>query len=200
MNSEIGSVLYDYGRGLYANITNRCPCRCEFCIRDMTDGLGSADSLWLKREPAVEEVVDMLAEWDLSLYDELVFCGYGEPLERLDDLLKIAGYVKSHTHLSVRINTNGLADLIHGRETAGDLAGLIDCVSVSLNQCDAEKYNALCHPKFGLAAFPAILRYTRDVQKYVPHVAVSVVSVIPETDIASCRKIAEELGLTLRVR
>lgn len=127
MNSEIGSVLYDYGRGLYANITNRCPCRCEFCIRDMTDGLGSADSLWLKREPAVEEVVDMLAEWDLSLYDELVFCGYGEPLERLDDLLKIAGYVKSHTHLSVRINTNGLADLIHGRETAGDLAGLIDC-------------------------------------------------------------------------
>lgn len=68
--------------------------------------------------------MDMLAEWDLSLYDELVFCGYGEPLERLDDLLKIAGYVKSHTHLSVRINTNGLADLIHGRETARRSGGL----------------------------------------------------------------------------
>lgn len=200
MNSEIGSVLYDYGRGLYANITNRCPCRCEFCIRDMTDGLGSADSLWLKREPAAEEVVDMLGQWDLSQYDELVFCGYGEPMERLDDLLAIAEYVKGHTHLSVRINTNGLADLIHGRETAKELAGRIDSVSISLNQCDAEKYNALCHPKFGLAAFPAILQYTRDVQKYVPHVAMSVVGVIPEADIALCRKIAEGLGTTLRVR
>lgn len=200
MNSEIGSVLYDYGRGLYANITNRCPCRCEFCIRDMTDGLGSADSLWLKREPAAEEVVDMLGQWDLSQYDELVFCGYGEPMERLDDLLAIAEYVKGHTHLSVRINTNGLADLIHGRETAKKLAGRIDSVSISLNQCDAEKYNALCHPKFGLAAFPAILQYTRDVQKYVPHVAMSVVGVIPEADIALCRKIAEGLGTTLRVR
>lgn len=200
MNSEIGSVLYDYGRGLYANITNRCPCRCEFCIRDMTEGLGSADSLWLKREPTVEEVVDMLGQWDLSRYDELVFCGYGEPVERLEDLLKIAAYVKSHTHLSVRINTNGLADLIHGRETAGDLAGLIDCVSISLNQCNAEKYDALCHPRFGPAAFPAILQYTRDVKKYVPKVAMSVVGVIPEADIVLCRKIAEDLGITLRVR
>ena len=194
MNSEIGSVLYD------ANITNRCPCRCEFCIRDMTEGLGSADSLWLKREPTVEEVVDMLGQWDLSRYDELVFCGYGEPVERLEDLLKIAAYVKSHTHLSVRINTNGLADLIHGRETAGDLAGLIDCVSISLNQCNAEKYDALCHPRFGPAAFPAILQYTRDVKKYVPKVAMSVVGVIPEADIVLCRKIAEDLGITLRVR
>lgn len=200
MNSEIGSVLYDYGRGLYANITNRCPCRCEFCIRDMTDGLGSADSLWLKREPTVEETVDMLRQWDLSQYDELVFCGYGEPTERLADLLKIADHVKSHTRLSVRINTNGLADLIHGRETAGDLAGLVDCVSVSLNQCSAEKYDALCHPRFGLAAFPAILQYTRDVKKYVPKVAMSVVGVIPEADIVLCRKIAEGLGTTLRVR
>ncbi len=200
MNSEIGSVLYDYGRGLYANITNRCPCRCEFCIRDMTDGLGSADSLWLKREPTVEETVDMLRQWDLSQYDELVFCGYSEPTERLADLLKIADHVKSHTRLSVRINTNGLADLIHGRETAGDLAGLVDCVSVSLNQCSAEKYDALCHPRFGLAAFPAILQYTRDVKKYVPKVAMSVVGVIPEADIVLCRKIAEGLGTTLRVR
>lgn len=113
---EIGDVLYDYGRGLYANITNRCPCRCEFCIRDMTDSLGSADSLWLKREPTVEEVIAMLKEWDLNAYEELVFCGYGEPTERLDDLLAIAGYVKANTDLSVRINTNGLSDLINGKK------------------------------------------------------------------------------------
>ena len=86
----IGDVFYDYAGGIYANITNKCPCRCEFCIRDMVDSLGGADSLWLKREPGLEEIFELLAQWDLSRYSELVFCGYGEPTERLDDLLEIA--------------------------------------------------------------------------------------------------------------
>jgi len=200
LTDEIGDVLYDYGRGLYANITNKCSCRCEFCIRNMTDALGSADSLWLKREPTAEEVIELLGAWDLSEYDELVFCGYGEPTERLDDLLTIAGYIHENTDLKVRINTNGLADLINGKETTPMLEGLVDSVSISLNQCTAEKYDRLCHPDFGLDAFPAILKYTKDVQKYVPHIAMSVVNVIPEEDIEECRRIAEELGAHLRVR
>ena len=200
MNSEVGEVFYEYGSGLYANITNRCPCRCEFCIRGMTDGLGAADSLWLKREPSAEEILLMLKEWNLSRYEELVFCGYGEPTERLDDLLSISRWVKENTGLRIRINTNGLADLIHEEETAPMLEGLVDVVSVSLNQCTAEKYDRLCHPRFGEKAFPAILHYTRDVQQYVPDVIMSVVNVIPEEDIASCRRIAAELGVPLRVR
>ncbi len=200
LTEEIGDVLYDYGRGLYANITNRCPCRCEFCIRNMTDALGSADSLWLKREPTVEEVEKMLKDWDLSYYDELVFCGYGEPMERLDDLLEIAGYIKKNTNLTVRINTNGLSDLINGKETAPRLEGLIDAVSVSLNQSDAEKYNDLCHPEFGMDAYPAMLKFTEDVKKYVPRVAMSVVGVIPTSDIEKCRKITEKLEVPFRVR
>lgn len=200
MYDEIGDVLYDYGRGLYANITNRCPCRCEFCIRTMTDSLGSADSLWLKREPSACEVIDMLGHWDLAQYDELVFCGYGEPMVRLEELLTIARYVKENTHLQVRINTNGLSDLIHGRETAADLSGLVDAISVSLNQCDAAKYIALCHPEFGEKSFDGILHFTKVVQKYVPRVAMSVVNVIPEEDILACREIAADLGVTLRVR
>ncbi|NLD10558.1 TIGR04100 family radical SAM protein [Aminicella lysinilytica] len=200
LTEEIGDVLYDYGRGLYANITNRCPCRCEFCIRNMTDALGSADSLWLKREPTVEEVEKMLKDWDLSCYDELVFCGYGEPMERLDDLLEIAGYIKKNTNLTVRINTNGLSDLINGKETAPRLEGLIDAVSVSLNQSDAEKYNDLCHPEFGMDAYPAMLKFTEDVKKYVPRVAMSVVGVIPTSDIEKCRKITEKLEVPFRVR
>ena len=200
MNSEVGEVFYEYGSDLYANITNRCPCRCEFCIRGMTDGLGTADSLWLKREPSAEEILLMLKEWNLSRYEELVFCGYGEPTERLDDLLSISRWVKENTGLRIRINTNGLADLIHEEETAPMLEGLVDVVSVSLNQCTAEKYDRLCHPRFGEKAFPAILHYTRDVQQYVPDVIMSVVNVIPEEDIASCRRIAAELGVPLRVR
>ncbi|NLD11478.1 TIGR04100 family radical SAM protein [Aminicella lysinilytica] len=200
LTEEIGDVLYDYGRGLYANITNRCPCRCEFCIRNMTDALGSADSLWLKREPTVEEVEKMLKDWDLSCYDELVFCGYGEPMERLDDLLEIARYIKKNTDLTVRINTNGLSDLINGKETAPMLEGVIDAVSVSLNQSDAEKYNDLCHPEFGMDAYPAMLKFTEDVKKFVPRVAMSVVGVIPTSDIEKCRKITEKLEVPFRVR
>ena len=166
----------------------------------MTDSLGSADSLWLKREPTVEEVIAMLKEWDLNAYEELVFCGYGEPTERLDDLLAIAGYVKENTDLSVRINTNGLSDLINGKETCPMLEGIIDSVSVSLNQSDAEKYTELCHPKFGPAAYDAMLKFTKDVQRYVPHVAMSVVGVIPVEDIEKCREIAAGLGVPFRVR
>ena len=200
LQEEIGEVLYDFGSGLYANITNRCPMRCEFCIRNMTEGLGTADSLWLKREPSVQEVIEMLGDWDLNAYDELVFCGYGEPTERLSDLLAIARYVKENTDLSVRINTNGLSDLINGKETAPLLEGVIDSVSISLNHSDAKKYAALCHPKFGEAAYSAMLDFTREVKKYVPHVAMSVVGVIPEEDIQKCREIAGELGVRFRVR
>lgn len=198
----IGDVLYDYASGLYVNLTNRCPCRCEFCIRDMVDSLGDADSLWLKREPTVEEVKEMLGQWKLSNYTELVFCGYGEPMERLEDVLQLCRYVKETTHLKTRINTNGLSDLLHGRRTAPELSGLVDAISISLNAASAEKYDRLCHPKFGLEAWPAILRFTEEVKQYVPDVTMSVVGgTIPEQDVDICRQIAQtKLGVKFRVR
>lgn len=199
-NEEIGEVFYDYGRGLYANITNRCTNRCEFCIRNMTDGLGTADSLWLKREPTVEECIEMLKDWDLSQYEELVFCGYGEPTERLDDLLEIAKYVKSTTPLTIRINTNGLSDLINQKKTVPMMKGIIDSVSVSLNQCSAEKYDALCHPVFGTRSYDAMLQFTKEAKEALPHAAMSVVGVIPNEDIEACAKIAESIGVPFRVR
>jgi len=198
----IGDVFYDYAGEIYANITNKCPCRCEFCIRDMVDSLGGADSLWLKREPGLEEIFELLAQWDLSRYSELVFCGYGEPTERLDDLLEIARRVKTNHNIKIRINTNGLADLINGRETAAELEGLIDAVSVSLNTSDPEKYEKLCHPVFGHESFGAIIDFTRKVKEYVPDVTMSVVGgTIPAEDVEKCRRIAcEELGVKFRVR
>ena len=198
----IGDVLYDYASGLYVNMTNRCPCRCEFCIRDMVDSLGDADSLWLKREPTVEEVKEMLGQWKLSNYTELVFCGYGEPMERLEDVLQLCRYVKETTHLKTRINTNGLSDLLHGRRTAPDLSGLVDAISISLNAASAEKYDRLCRPKFGLEAWPAILRFAEEVKQYVPDVTMSVVGgTIPEQDVDICRQIAQtKLGVKFRVR
>ncbi|MBY0584947.1 TIGR04100 family radical SAM protein [Murdochiella sp. Marseille-P8839] len=199
---SIGTVLYDYGDGLYVNLTNKCPCRCSFCVREQMDGVGDADSLWLKREPTEEEVKTMLAKRDLSACRELVFCGYGEPTERLDVLLSVARYAKEkRSDLPIRINTNGLADLLYGRDTTGDLKGLIDTVSISLNASNAKSYAELCHPQFGERAFDAILDYAFRAKKVVPEVVFSVVGFsLSEEEIAICRGIARHLGVAFRVR
>ena len=176
----IGDVFYDYGGGLYVNMTNRCPCRCTFCIRDMVDSLGDADSLWLKREPSKEELLTKLAEQDLFAYDEI---------EELKGRLK------------TRLNTNGLADLINQKATAKEFAGRLDAISISLNAPTAEKYHELCRPKYGTAAFEEILRFTEEVKQYVPDVTMSVVGFsISQQDIEDCRKIAQDLGVKFRVR
>lgn len=195
------SIVYDYFGGLYINLTNKCPNSCEFCIRNYTDSLGNADSLVLKEDPTLEEVKEELSRWDVNAYDEVVFCGYGEPTERLKDLLELARYIKAKYGKQIRINTNGLADLIWGEPTAPWLKDLIDAVSVSMNEADAEKYLALCHPRFGIQSYDAILRYIQDVQKYVPYVAASVVSgSLSQESIAICRAKADRMGIAFRVR
>lgn len=195
------SIVYDYFGGLYINLTNKCTNACEFCIRNYTDSLGDADSLVLDRDPSVDEVKEELARWDVRGYEEVVFCGYGEPTERLPELLEIARHIKAKYGRPVRINTNGLADLIWERETAPDLAGIIDAVSVSMNEADAEKYCALCHPRFGLKSYDAIIKYIRDAKKYVPYVAVSVVGgSISQESMEICRARAAELDVVFKVR
>ena len=201
----IGDVFYDYGGGLYVNMTNKCPCRCAFCIRDMVDSLGDADSLWLKREPSKEELKKMLKQQNLAAYDEIVFCGYGEPTERLDCLLAVCDYVKNDPllkgRLKTRLNTNGLSDFINDRPTAREFSGRLDAISISLNAPTAEKYNELCRPKFGIQSFDEILRFTQEVKQYVPDVTMSVVSgSISSQDVEECRKTAAKLGVKFRVR
>ena len=195
------SIVYDYFGGLYINLTNKCPNACEFCIRNFTDSLGDADSLVLKEDPTIDEVKKELESWDVRRYDEVVFCGYGEPTERLPELLELARHIKAKYGRQIRLNTNGLADLIWGRPTAPDLKGVIDAVSISLNEADAQKYLDLCHPRFGLQSYDAIIRYIEDVKNYVPYVAVSVVThAISADSLQRCREKAEELGVVFKMR
>lgn len=195
------TITYPVKTGIYVNMTNRCPCACTFCLRHNGEGVYGSDSLWLDREPTVQEVCDSLDKWDLSQYTEIVFCGYGEPTERLDDLLAVAAYIKGKSNIPLRINTNGLADLIHGESVAHKLKGLIDTVSVSLNATDAETYNAVVRPKFGLPSYEAMLKFTADCVGVVPNVVMTVVDVVtsPEEQ-ARCREICESIGATLRIR
>ena len=195
------TITYKAKNGIYVNMTNRCPCACTFCLRQNAPGVYGSDPLWLEREPTVEEVEASLSKWDLNSMDEVVFCGYGEPAERLKDLLEVAAWLKKNYTVKTRINTNGLADLIWGEPTAPWLEGKIDAVSISLNAIDAEEYLRLTRSKFGIGSYDAMLRYTHECTKYVPTVMMTVVDQVttPEEQ-ESARKICEKLGATLRVR
>ena len=195
------TITYAAGSAIYVNMTNRCPCACTFCLRHNKDHVFDSDSLWLEREPTVQEVCDSFDKWDLTKYNEVVFCGYGEPTERLFDLIEVAKYIKSKWNIGIRINTNGLADLIWKQSTASKLEGLIDTVSISLNATNKEDYYKVVRPKFGVESFDAMLKFTKDCTKYVPHVIMTVVDVVTSKEEQELsRKICESVGATLRIR
>ena len=195
------TITYPVHNGIYVNMTNRCPCACTFCLRKQSDHVYGSDSLWLEREPTVEEVCDSIDTWDLTKYSEVVFCGYGEPTERLNDLLEVAKYIRSKSDIKIRINTNGLADLIAGEKVAHKLEGLIDTVSVSLNATNKEDYFKLVRPKFGIDSYDAMLSFTRECTKYVPNVIMTVVDeVTSKEEQEKSREICESIGAKLRVR
>ena len=195
------TITYPVTTGLYVNITNRCPCACTFCVRNKKDYVFESDSLWLDREPTVQEICDSLDTWDLSKYEEVVFCGFGEPTERLYDLLEVAKYIKSKSDIKIRINTNGLADLIWKQSTAPKLKGVIDAVSISLNATNKEDYLEVVRPKFGIESFDAMLQFTKDCTEYVPSVMMTVVDVVTtKEEQEKCREICESVGAIFRVR
>jgi TatD family-associated radical SAM protein len=196
------TVVYTVGNGLYVNITNACTNRCDFCIRNNGDGAYGSSSLWLEREPTLDEITDAISAKDPTGYSEVVFCGYGEPTCRLDRLLDAARFIKNnYPTVPVRLNTNGQADLIAGKSTASLFSGLFDVISISLNAPDSEGYDAVCHSVYGKAAFDAVLDFARAVKEYVPECVFSVVGdFLTAEQIDRSERIAAECGIALRVR
>lgn len=195
------TITYRVKNGIYVNMTNRCPCACTFCLRKNGDSVYGSDPLWLDREPTVEEVIESLGKWTLSDFEEIVFCGYGEPTERLHDLLRVAAYIKGKSNIKIRINTNGLSDLINGERTAPLLKGLIDTVSVSLNATNKEDYLKVVRSRFGIGSFDAMLAFTRDCVSFVPTVMMTVVdTVTSEDEQKKAKEICDAIGATLRIR
>ena len=197
------TITYQVKNSVYVNLTNRCPCNCTFCLRHNGPGVFGSGPLWLEREPTLEETIESLGQWDFTRFREVVFCGYGEPTERLDVLLAAAAHLKEQDPtLRIRVNTNGLSDLIHGKPTAPLFVGKVDCLSISLNTDDPAEYLSVCRPKFGEAAYPAMLKFTQEAAALLPSVVMTVVGE-PITSLEKqerCRKIAEGLGARLRVR
>ena len=190
------TFTYKINNKKYINMTNKCNNNCVFCIRNTSDGL-SGYYLWLDREPTVPEIIAELK--DLKGIEEVVFCGFGEPLYRWQEVIEIAKYVKS-TNTKTRINTNGQADLIAGCDIVPLLSPVIDCISISLNEVSAEDYVNICNPEAGEAAYYSLLDFAKRCKNQIKDVFLTVVDVIGEEKIKKAKEIAKSMGIKLRVR
>ncbi len=191
---EKGKIAYRIRDNLYLNITNRCTNACSFCIRFHTDYV-KGHNLRLTEEPTEDDLKNAIG--DPSQYKEIVFCGYGEPLLRLDLVKSIALWIKQNKG-KVRINTNGHGNLIHGRNILPEIKDIVDSISISLDAHDEETYNKICRPAFK-NAFGEVLNFIKEAKKFIPEVAVTAVTV-EDVDVEKCKKIAEGLGVGFRVR
>jgi len=249
------TIVYRLGNKLYLNITNACSCDCVFCLRNKTDGVGNAPSLWLEREPSLEEIkhainkaitdatdgairsaindtASSIAPQSSSLalaFDEIVFCGFGEPMMRADIVIETCEYIKNlpiykgnsdlltqpiqtnqhnnrnHSSLygkpapPVRVNTNGLAFLMSPGFDVSRLA-VVDTVSISLNADDADEYLRTARPKYGLAAFDSLLDFAAQAKAYTNVVFSIVEGTISAQRLENCKRISKEMGIPLRIR
>jgi len=188
-------IAYRIRDSLYLNITNRCTNACVFCAK-FSDFTVKGHHLQLEKEPTAAEVIRAIG--DPTQYREVVFCGYGEPLIRLDLIVEVAAWLKQKG-IRVRINTDGQANLVHGRNILPELAGKVDAVSVSLNAADAETYQRLCRSKFGAAGFAAVQDFIVEAIPHIPTVTATAVA-LPGVDMEACRRLANQLGVEFRER
>lgn len=189
-----GEIAYKIRDNLYLNITNRCTNRCSFCVKFHTDYV-KGHNLRLSKDPTEDELKASIG--DPSRYREVVFCGYGEPLIRLDTVKEVSKWIKEKGG-RVRVNTNGHGNLIHKRNILPELKGLVDTISISLDAHDEETYNRICVPSFK-NAFQEVLSFIKEAKKYIPYVQITVID-MEGVDLKKCKDIAEELGVSLRVR
>ena len=192
---QSSKIAYQIRDSLYLNITNRCTNSCIFCAK-FNDFVVKGHELKLDHEPSSEEIRQAIG--DPTRYTEVVFCGYGEPLLRLDLIKEIASWLKEQG-VQVRINSDGQANLVHGRNILPELQGLVDAISVSLNAANAEEYLRLCQSAYGVDGYQAVKDFLRRAPEYIPEVTATAVT-YPGVDINACERLAAELGVGFRAR
>lgn len=197
----MADIIYTLEGGIYFNLTNKCPCNCAFCIRSKGDAVGEAEKLWFDEEPTFDDIKNAIDNYDFSNVSEAVFCGYGEPTNAYDNLIATAKYLKKfNPSIKLRLNTNGLSDLINKKPTAKELCENIDIISVSLNDPDSEQYDKITRNIYKGKAFDAMLKFTKECVDCGNEVHMTVVDVISDENIEKSRKICEDIGATFIVR
>lgn len=190
-------IAYPIRDSLYLNITDRCTLECSFCPKHRQQGPVVHDyDLRLDHRPEVEEIIEAIG--DPTEYEEIVFCGYGEPTLRLKVLLRVARWIKEHGG-RVRVNTDGLANLVHKRNVLPELAVVVDSLSVSLNAQNAEVYERHCQPALP-GSWKAVLDFLTEASQRLPRVTATAIEGLEGVDIDACRQLAHERGAAFRRR
>ncbi len=192
----MNNIVYEIDKSLYINATNKCSNSCTFCVRNNKDFVYG--DLWLDSEPKPEDVVNRLKEYDLKNYNEIVFCGYGEPTYRMDVIETVSKFAHENG-LKTRINTNGHANLINGKDVAKIIVDNIDTIGISLNEVNEEEYDDICLPMYK-EAYKAMLDFAKECVNLGGNVVLSIVDVIGKEKIDKAIKIAADIGAKLRVR
>jgi TatD family-associated radical SAM protein len=170
-------------------------------VRNAYDAVNGKDVLWPDYEPDAEMILDDISKRDIAKYDEIVFCGYGEPMLRYDTVFDVCRQLKQeNAGIKIRINTNGHGNLIAGYDITPEMEGLVDAFSVSMNAKDSAQYEEICRPAYGEKTFGEVLLFAKKAKAYVPGVTLTAVGFLRREDILECEKIAHGLGLSFRLR
>ncbi len=190
-------IAYELRDNLYLNITNVCPNRCWFCQRQF-NWVVKGHNLKLDKEPSLDDIVSDLPD-DLSGYPEIVFCGLGEPTVRLDLINTLVPLLRQRGAKRLRLDTNGLGNLINGRNIIEELGALFNAISISLNAASDEEYIRICVPEYA-NAFENVLEFITLASSAFNEVTVSAVD-IPGVDLDEIeRYVRDHLGVTFRRR
>lgn len=190
-------IAYSLHGNCYLNVTNRCSLRCAFCPKFNGSWDVQDYNLRLPREPSVASI--LLAAGDPSRYQEVVFCGLGEPTLRLYEILEVAQTLRRKGARRFRLNTDGLANLVQGHDITPNLEGCIDALSVSLNAHNEKLYEQHCRPQHP-GSFQAVLDFVSSARQFVPDITITAIQGLEGVDIAACEKIAAKLGVKFRER
>lgn len=197
------TYAYILDKNLYINLTNLCSNDCIFCIRSLNEAVAGSNLNLNSEKINVEDVIAQIKEKISPDVNEVVFCGYGEPLIKLDLIKQIATFIKeNYPEHPTRINTNGQANIIHKKNIVDELKGLIDKVSVSLNSDNAKQYQELSKSKFGESAYEEVKKFAKQCQDAGIETSLSIVTGYKGNviNVENCEKIAKDLGVKLRVR
>lgn len=194
--SAIQTIAYKIKNRLYLNITDRCTLQCTFCPKYNGSWKVHDFNLRLQHRPIISDIIDAIG--DPAKYQEVVFCGYGEPTLRLKPLLEIATYIKQHDG-RVRVNTDGLGNLVHKRNILPELAEKIDALSVSMNAQSARVYQRHCKPALQNSYF-VMLAFLKKAPEYIDDVTATAINGLEGVDIRQCKSLAHNMGVEFRQR
>lgn len=190
------TLVYDIGESRYINLGDRCTLRCQFCPKFNGSKQVHQYDLSLSERPSEQQIIDALGE--LKPDQEVIFCGFGEPTLRLKPLLSIAQYLKMHG-ARVRVNTDGLGNLVHKRNILPELSQHVDALSISLNAHSADVYQQHCQPQLP-GSYEAVCAFIQQAPRYINQVTVTAIQGLSGVDIAACQTIAEQAGASFRIR